>query len=358
MNELYIGVMSGTSMDGIDVALCEIDPRSCRLIYANEYPFPRAFKEEILSDISGVLRLEDIGQLDTKLGHLFADAIEKFILDNQINRDAIKAIGLHGQTLWHAPDDASPFSMQLGSPSVVSAKTKLSVVADFRNMDIANGGQGAPFAPAFHAFAFQNLAKNTAVVNIGGMANITLLGEKILGWDTGPGNALMDMWIAKCKNEGYDKDGAFAKSGTPNQELLEKLLSDNYFKKPPPKSTGREYFNESWLASHLPLFNTIKEEDIQATLLELTARTIAHDAAKCELLIICGGGVKNSFLMQRLQELSTFKVAPSDDYGINADALEAMAFAWLSYKRVHREEVDLKDVTGAHKNSILGGIYG
>ena len=352
--------MSGTSMDAIDVALCEIDARSCRLIYADEYPFPAELKEEILSDITGVLRLEDIGRLDTKLGYLFADAIENFIAKNRIKKEEVSAIGLHGQTLWHAPDDAYPFSMQLGSPSVVYANTHIKVVADFRNMDIANGGQGAPFAPAFHAFAFANLAKNTAIVNIGGMANITLLGEKTLGWDTGPGNALMDMWIAKCKDARYDKDGIFARSGTPNEELLEKLMSDDYFKKSPPKSTGREYFNESWLASHLPLFNTIQEQDMQATLLELTARTIAHDTinAKSELLILCGGGAKNSFLMQRLQELCAITVAPSDDYGVSADALEAMAFAWLAYKRIHREEVDLKDVTGAHKNSILGGIYG
>ncbi|MGB3961734.1 MAG: anhydro-N-acetylmuramic acid kinase [Sulfurimonas sp.] len=360
MSEFYIGVMSGTSMDGIDLVLCEIDARSCKLIHSHEYPFPKELKEEILTAITGVVTLRDIGTLDTKLGHLFTHAIDRFISEKKIKSSTISAIGLHGQTLWHEPNANFAFSMQLGSASVVSAKTGLCVVADFRNMDIANGGQGAPFAPAFHAFVFDSLSKNTAVLNIGGMANITLLGDTLKGWDTGPGNVLLDMWIRKCTGENYDKEGAFAKSGKVNEELLGKLLADSYFKKTPPKSTGREYFNESWLGLHLPIFHTIKEEDMQATLLELTARTIAHDAlsAKSELLIVCGGGAKNGFLMQRLHELCGIKVVSSDTYGINADALEAMAFAWLAYKRIHREEVNLKSVTGANKNSLLGGIYG
>ncbi|DAB29204.1 MAG TPA: anhydro-N-acetylmuramic acid kinase [Sulfurimonas sp. UBA12504] len=360
MSEFYIGVMSGTSMDGIDLVLCEIDAYSCKLLHSHEYPFPKELKDEILTAIAGVVTLQKVGTLDTKLGHLFARAINRFILEKRINAEKITAIGLHGQTLWHEPNAMFPFSMQLGCPNVVYSKTNMSVVADFRSMDIANGGQGAPFAPAFHAFAFGSLSKNTAVLNIGGMANITLLGDTLKGWDTGPGNVLMDMWIRKCKDENYDKDGSFAKSGRANEELLEKLLADNYFKKIPPKSTGREYFNESWLGLHLPIFHTIKEEDMQATLLELTARTIAHDAlsAKSELLIVCGGGAKNGFLMQRLYELCGINVVSSDTYGINADALEAMAFAWLAYKRIHREKVNLQSVTGSHKNSLLGGIYG
>ncbi|MDD2789813.1 MAG: anhydro-N-acetylmuramic acid kinase [Sulfurimonas sp.] len=360
MSELYIGVMSGTSMDGIDLVLCEIDALACKLIHSHEYPFPRELKDEILSTISGVVTLKKVGTLDAKLGHLFARAVNRFMMEKKINASDITAIGLHGQTLWHEPNATFAFSLQMGCPNIVSAKTGISVVSDFRSMDIANGGQGAPFAPAFHDFAFHNLGKNTAVINIGGMSNITLLGDTLKGWDTGPGNVLMDMWIRKCTGENYDRDGAFAQSGTPNQELLEKLLDDAYFQKIPPKSTGREYFNESWLGLHLPLFNTIKEPDMQATLLELTAQSIAHDvlSAKSELLIVCGGGAKNSFLMQRLHELCAIKVAPSDAYGINSDALEAMAFAWLGYKRIHREEVNLKNVTGAQKNSILGGIYG
>lgn len=360
MSELYIGVMTGTSMDGIDLVLCEIDERSCKLLEAHEYPFPKELKDEIFISISSAVTLKKVGTLDSKLGHLFARAINRFILEKKINAQNISAIGLHGQTLWHEPNATFAFSMQLGCPNVVSAKTGISVVADFRRMDIANGGQGAPLAPAFHQFAFGNLKKKSALINIGGMANITLLGEELKGWDTGPGNVLLDMWMRKCKNENYDRDGEFAKSGTPDQELLDALLSDVYFKKLPPKSTGREYFNESWFASQLPIFNTIKEEDIQATFLELTAQSIAHDviASKAELLIVCGGGAKNGFLMQRLSELCKIEVQPSDAFGMSGDALEAMAFAWFAYKRLHREALNLSSVTGASKNSLLGGIYG
>jgi anhydro-N-acetylmuramic acid kinase len=360
MSELYIGVMTGTSMDAIDVVLCEINESACKLLHSHEYPFPKELKDEILICISGVVTLKKVGTLDAKLGHLFARAINRFIVEKRINTTDITAVGLHGQTLWHEPNATFPFSMQLGCPNVVSAKTGLSVVTDFRRMDIANGGQGAPFAPAFHEFAFAGLGKKTAIINIGGMANITLLGAKLKGWDTGPGNVLLDMWIQKCKNENYDRDGNFARSGKADEELLQALLDDAYFKKMPPKSTGREYFNESWFAARLPIFNTIKDENIQATFLELTVRSIATDVNKSEseLLIVCGGGAKNGFLMQRLSELCKIEVTTSDTYGINSDALEAMAFAWLAYKRLHKEEVNLRFVTGAHKNSILGGIYG
>lgn len=360
MSELYIGVMTGTSMDGIDLVLCEINESSCKLLHSHEYPFPKELKDEILTCISGVVTLKKVGTLNSKLGYLFARAINRFILEKRINTTDITAIGLHGQTLWHEPNATFSFSMQLGCPNVVSAKTGISVVADFRSMDIANGGQGAPFAPAFHEFVFTSLGKKTAVINIGGMANISLLYDELKGWDTGPGNVLLDMWIQKCKKQNYDRDGEFARSGKADEDLLDSLLSDAYFKKTPPKSTGREYFNESWFASHLPIFNTIKDENIQATFLELTARSIANDVkrSEAELLIVCGGGAKNGFLMQRLSELCKIEVLTSDALGFSADALESMAFAWLAYKRIHREEVNLSSVTGASKNSILGGIYG
>jgi anhydro-N-acetylmuramic acid kinase len=360
VSEFYIGVMTGTSMDGIDLVLCEIDEHSCKLIHSHEYPYPKELKDEILTSISTAVTLKKVGTLDAKLGHLFARAINRFILEKRINAADVTAIGLHGQTLWHEPNATFAFSMQLGCPNVVSAKTGLCVVTDFRRMDIANGGQGAPFAPAFHEFAFTSLGKKTAVANIGGMANISLLDKELKGWDTGPGNVLLDMWIQKCKKQNYDRDGDFARSGEADEALLEALLNDPYFKKLPPKSTGREYFNESWLASQLPIFNTIKDENIQATLLEVTARSIANDVkrSQAQLLIVCGGGAKNGFLMQRLAQLCQIEVNPSDAYGIHADSLEAMAFAWLAYKRIHKEEVNLSSVTGANKNSLLGGIYG
>lgn len=360
MSELYIGVMSGTSLDGVDITLCEINQSTCKLIFSHEYRFNHDIKEEILTVIAGTTTLEQIGSLHTKLGLLFANSVNKFIEQFNINIDNIKAIGLHGQTLWHAPHNEFPFTMQLGSPSIVSAKTGIQVVSDFRSMDIANGGEGAPFAPAFHEFLFSSLESKTAVLNIGGMANITLLEDELKGWDIGAGNVLLDSWIKRCKNLAYDRDGDFAQSGEINQELLEKFLDDDYFKQLPPKSTGREYFNETWTANKLPMFQTITDEDIQRTLLELTAISIQRDIQKSDvsLLIICGGGAKNIFLMQRLQELCECDIKISDALGASSDYMEAMAFAWLAYKRVHGEVVNLHTVTGANKNSILGGIYG
>ncbi|MEA2073487.1 MAG: anhydro-N-acetylmuramic acid kinase [Campylobacterota bacterium] len=358
-DQLYIGVMSGTSMDGIDIALCKIDSTKCELVYFEEYPFDANLKREILEIIQGSTTLTQVGTINKKLGLEFAYALTRFLREKELNAKDITAIGLHGQTLWHEPDAEFPFSMQLGDASTVYAKTGIKTIYDFRSLDVALGGQGAPFAPAFHQFLFKSL-KKSAVLNIGGMANITLLEENLRGWDTGCGNVLLDMWISKCKNEKYDKDGSFAKSGEINRDLLNAMLNDEYFKKTPPKSTGREYFNEVWLANLLPIFNVISDEDIQRTLLELTAQSIANDVKKSdiELLILCGGGAKNSFLRARIEELSGTYVKTSDEIGIKGDALEAMAFAWLAYKRVHQKEVDLKSVTGATKNALLGAIYG
>ena len=358
--ELYIGVMSGTSLDGIDIALCEIDDTSCKLIKAKEYPFDETLKDEILDIIANSVNIKQIGTIDIKLGHLYANAINDFMQTNSLDKNNIKAIGLHGQTLWHAPEGDFPFSMQLGDANSVVAKTGLKTVADFRGMDIAHGGQGAPFAPAFHQFLFGSLKGNIAVLNIGGMANITLLQKELKGWDTGCGNVLLDMWISQTQQKPYDKDGAFAKSGTLNTELLGAMLGDAYFKKQPPKSTGREYFNQTWLANYLPLFNTISDNDIQRTLLELTAKSVANDIndTQTNKLILCGGGSKNSFLMQRLNTLTACEIIISDTLGVSSDYLEAMAFAWFAYKRVHEEVVALHSVTGAKKDALLGAIYG
>ena len=360
MNQLFIGVMSGTSLDGVDVTLCEINDSSCSLLHALEYPFDKALKEEILTLIHASTTLEQIGILNTKLGILFSDSINALLTQNSIDTTTVTAIGLHGQTLWHQPKGDFPFSMQLGCPNIVVERTGIQVVADFRSMDIANGGQGAPFAPAFHQEIFASLQQKTAILNIGGMANITLLGDELKGWDTGVGNALLDYWIQTSKGLTYDKDGEFAKSGKVHNDLLENMLNDPYFKLPPPKSTGREYFNATWITTLLPTFATIKDEDIQRTLLELTALSITKEIQNTDVqtVIVCGGGAKNIFLMQRLQELNTCDIQTSEKFGVSSDYMESMAFAWLAYKRIHRSEVNLSSVTGARKNSILGGIYG
>ncbi len=360
MKKYYIGVMSGTSLDGIDIVLCKINTTSCSLIHSFEYPFLHTLKEEILYVIHNKTSLQQIGELDHKLGLLYAKSIHQFLKYFHLQAKDIIAIGLHGQTLWHAPESPFPFSMQLGDPNIVAAHTGIQTIADFRRMDITNGGQGAPFSPAFHQFLFENLGENVAVLNIGGMANITLLDKQLQGWDSGCGNVLLDSWIQKTQAKAYDKEGSFAKSGRINQTLLSALLQDKYFAKQAPKSTGREYFNAAWLEKHLTHFEKLLDTDVQRTLLELTAKSIANDLNKTPTrkCIVCGGGAKNSFLMQRLQTLSKAEIIISDSLGVSGDFLEAMAFAWFAYKRVHNEAVDLCSVTGAKKASLLGGIYG
>ena len=353
--ERYIGIMSGTSLDGVDVVLCEIDETTCTLVDSLEYPMSLELKTDILNMIEGKSTLEQVGQIDHRLGILFTQAVGALLIRDNIDVSTITAIGLHGQTLWHQPEDR--FTMQLGDPNILAAKTGISVVSDFRRKDVALGGQGAPFAPAFHEFIFGNINNAVSVVNIGGMANITVLGEKLIGYDTGCGNVLLDMWITKHQNVSYDKDGAWARTGKVNYTLLDTMMEDMYFSLPYPKSTGREKFNEAWLQDLLTSQHaTSHSEDVQRTLLELTALSISNEVLKFnkDILMLCGGGAKNCFLVERLSALM-----PNIQVGIanNADMLEAMTFAWLAYKRVHKEKVNLKDVTGASDNAVLGGIY-
>jgi len=367
--EYYVGVMSGTSIDAVDVVLCEISPEACALLKSQEYPFPSELKSALLKVIQDRTSLEELGQLDHRLGLLFTEAIVALLRDDDIDTQSIRAIGLHGQTLWHQPEGQYPFTLQLGDPNIVAAGTGIAVVADFRRKDVALGGQGAPFAPAFHEFIFDNIKSSVAVVNIGGMANITVFGEKLIGYDTGCGNVLMDLWIAAHKDLSYDKEGAWARSGKVDYGLLDAMMSDDFFAQPYPKSTGREKFNIFWLEHKIKqVINNLQKmdvkqsnanmnpADVQRTLLELTALSISNEVLKFnrDLVLLCGGGAKNRFLVERLKVLMpNIEVAIAE----NADEIEAMTFAWLAYKRLHREPVNLKDVTGASENTILGGIY-
>jgi len=359
--ERYIGIMSGTSLDGVDVVLCEIDSNTCTLLSSLEYPMPRELKSDILTMIDVKTTLEQVGQIDHRLGVLFTQAVGALLIRENIDASSIKAIGLHGQTLWHAPSEEYSFSMQLGDANIIAAKTGIPVVADFRRKDVALGGQGAPFAPAFHEFIFDNINASVSIVNIGGMANITVLGDKLIGYDTGCGNVLLDMWIAKHQNESYDKDGVWAKSGEVDYTLLDAMMADDYFSLDYPKSTGREKFNAAWLDDMLTrrgssVCSAILPQDVQRTLVELTALSISNEVLKfnTDVALLCGGGAKNSFLVERIKALM-----PNVEVAIaqNADEIEAMTFAWLAYKRIHKEKVNLKDVTGASENTILGGIY-
>ncbi len=351
MSEYYIGVMSGTSLDGVDVALCSMSESDFKLVCAKTYPFYAKLKKQILSAIDGVLSLKSVGELDEALGEMFARYIKDFI--DEFNIDSVVAIGLHGQTLWHEPKH---FSMQLGSPWRVNVLTNIKVVADFRSKDIALGGQGAPLAPAFHNYIFGKCDKKTAVLNIGGMANITILAKKLIGYDIGCGNVLMDMWIARCKNLPFDKNGDFARSGMICYELLEELLDEPFFKKEYPKSTGRELFSAEWLDRKIKNFTHLRDEDIAATLLELSAKTINDELKKhnIERVIVCGGGANNAFLLERLDAK---EVITSDEAGVSSEYMEAMAFAYLAALKIHNKTVDICSVSGARENSTLGVIY-
>jgi len=369
--EKYIGIMSGTSLDGVDVVLCEIDAQECELVHEITHPIPHGLKEAILQMIAETATFETVGEIDHRLGVLFAEAVNSLLEQYHIDPATITAIGSHGQTLWHAPQGKYPFTMQLGDPNIITALTGIPVVADFRRKDMAFGGQGAPIAPAFHEFIFGNINERLAVVNIGGIANITLLGEKPLGYDTGPGNVLMDAWIEQHQGTPYDKDGAWARSGSVDYRLLDVMMADEYFSKPYPKSTGREKFNIKWVESvqqealhhnaneHsylLPPTSSLTPVDLQRTLLELTALSISNEVLKsgCDMALLCGGGAQNSFLVERIKALMPGVEVVIAKY---ADHIEAMMMAWLAYKRLHKEPVNLKDVTGASHNTLLGGIY-
>ena len=355
---LFIGVMSGTSLDGIDIALCQITKGRIQTLNAKEYSYDSDIKEDVLTAITNPITLEFIGTLNYKLGLMYSNAIEIFLDEFNIDSKNIRAIGLHGQTIWHSPNEPFPFSMQIGDGSLVAKKTGIDVVNDFRSADIANGGQGAPIAPAFHKSLFDD--NSSAVLNLGGIANITILSNEYIGYDVGAANILSDYWIGKHQNIPFDKDGAWARDGKVNNELLELLLNDPYLKKTPPKSTGREYFNATWLEKNLESFSNISAVDVQATLLEFTIEPIvkALQNKQVKRLIVCGGGAHNDYLIEKLiEKLEGIKVLKSDELGIDSTFLEAIAFAWLAYKRINNEPIDLQNITGSSKPAILGAIH-
>lgn len=372
VRELYIGVMSGTSLDGVDTALVafeagEHQASAPHLLATDAYPMPEGLKSALLDVCLGqATTLVQIGQLDHQLGHLFADAVNQLLEKAGIEASAVTAVGNHGQTVFHQPDGDHPFTMQLGDANVVAAKTGVTTVADFRRKDMALGGQGAPLVPAFHKGLFSEQDSTTVVLNIGGIANISVLRPQqvVIGYDTGPGNMLMDAWVYRHLGRKYDEDGAFAASGTVNPQLLSQLMADPYLSRPYPKSTGREHYNLPWLEGQLAaLAQEIPEQDVQATLLQFTAKSIAEQVAPFShggqpRLLVCGGGVNNPLLMRRLAELlPTWTVASTREAGIDPDYMEAMAFAWLARQRIHGQPSNVPEVTGASGLASLGVIY-
>jgi anhydro-N-acetylmuramic acid kinase len=359
MNNLFIGLMSGTSVDGIDAALVDFSTQQPKLIASLYTAFSPILRKQILALCQpGPDEINRLGDLDVMLGNAFADSVNTLLRNQNIPQKNIRAIGSHGQTIRHHPN--KQFTLQVGDPNIIAAKTGITTIADFRRRDIAHGGQGAPLVPAFHQYIFRNKKVNRAVVNIGGIANVTLLPaneEFILGFDTGPGNMLLDAWAEIHLQQSCDDKGSWAAKGKINNALLKKLLEDNYFKMSAPKSTGHEYFNLTWLQSYLPHF--IEPADVQATLTFLTARTIM-DAINQHLpeseIIVCGGGVHNDHLMGNLREL-TRSVDSSEKHGVPPDWMEAVAFAWLAKQTLENKTGNIAAVTGAKQASILGGIY-
>jgi anhydro-N-acetylmuramic acid kinase len=364
--ELYIGVMSGTSMDGVDTALVSIEDDNITLLAHDEFPMPDELKARLLEVCIGQKTdLIAIGELDHQLGHLFADAVLQLLKKSDTLASAVTAIGNHGQTGFHQPTGDSPFTIQLGDANIIAAKTQIQTVADFRRKDMALGGQGAPLVPAFHHTIFHPQDSSVVVLNIGGISNISVLrpNHPTLGYDTGPGNMLMDAWVDKHTGEKFDSDAQFALKGQLNQALLEQLLSESYLSQMPPKSTGRELFNLSWLEQQLTKFKDLAAEDVQRTLCEYTALTIANEVETYRLgdqpaLYVCGGGTRNPLLMKRLSELlPSWEVESTTSKGVDADYMEAMAFAWLAQRHVHQLPSNLPEVTGASRAASLGVLY-
>lgn len=397
--QLYIGVLSGTSMNSIDAALVEFAGNNCKIIEKISCVFNQDLLNSLLTIIntSNKCNLVEIGELDHKLGLAFAKAVKKLLIKAKVKPEEVIAIGCHGQNLWHAPNHKFPFTLQLGDPNIICSLNNIITINDFRRKDVALGGQGAPLAPGFHSAVFRSSKHTRAIINIGGICNITVLSRdpkiEVIGFDLGPGNCLMDEWVQvkfKQLKINYDKHGKLASSGKLIPELLKICLKDPYFKRDYPKSTGREYFNQQWLNQKLLLLkqlllqqnknlinkslknkNVIKinHKNILTTLLYLTAYIIKENIIMLnnQLLIdqsspiseiyLCGGGSKNLALLALLKEMIPCPVKLTNDLGIDVDWVEAALFAWLAKQRFDGLPGNHPSVTGARKYGILGGIY-
>ncbi len=357
--------MSGTSLDGIDVAIVDFYESPPTILYSATSPFPDPIRQRLRqlcrAQSTSVAALYS---LDAELGEVYAEAASRALRQAGLEADAITAIGCHGQTIAHGPGSAFPYSAQIGDPNRVAALTGITTVADFRRKDIALGGQAAPLAPAFHRFMFGSEEENRIVLNIGGIANLTWLpagGGTVIGFDTGPGNTLCDYWIERQQHRAYDANGEWAQGGRIIEDLLQAMLDgEAYFGAPPPKSTGTEYFSPDWLQAFLsPDFDA---RDVQATLVELTARSVANAIAQlpaaAAACYVCGGGAHNRYMLERLQrQLPEIGVETTDSLGLDPDFVEAAAFAWLARERLNLRPGNIPEVTMASRAAILGGIY-
>jgi anhydro-N-acetylmuramic acid kinase len=359
-SEIYIGLMSGTSVDGVDAAIADFGSAPPRPLAAAYVAFPAELRNELIG-------LQHAGENETHRAALAAnalmdccaEAVGAVLARAHLAAQAVAAVGVHGQTIRHRPELA--YSVQLANPARLAERTGITVVADFRSRDIAAGGQGAPLVPAFHAVMFGGAGTHRAVVNVGGIANITDIpaGGAARGFDTGPGNILLDAWCERHLGQSFDRDGAWAAGGQVIPRLLAKLEADPYFALAPPKSTGRDYFNLSWLERHLEA--AYAAADVQRTLAALTARTIAAAARTfggAAEFLICGGGANNRLLMREIEAaLAPQRVASTAEYGVPVTEVEALAFAWLAREALARRPGNLPAVTGASGPRVLGAIY-
>ena len=363
MNKLYIGIMSGTSVDAIDVVAIEIEDKHFSFVGGINFELPNHLRTKIL-EITRQKKEQDskiIAELDNELGFEYANAVNRLLRTYKIKKEKVAAIGLHGQTIAHHPNAKVPRSIQIGDAKLVAQKTEIICVADFRSADINAGGQGAPLAPVFHSWLFRIPNKNRAIINIGGISNISILDENPLrGHDLGPGNILLDSWIQSHEKEKYDHQGLWARNGNTNENLLDIFLEDNFFSIAPPKSTGTDYFNLDWIETNLNIFKqNIEPQDVQSTLTEVTARIISdclNTFTSIAEAAICGGGSENKYLVERIKKLYKGKIFRTDDWGLKSEWVEASGFAYLAYLRLKNQDLDLSSVTGSTKKVRLGEI--
>lgn len=365
VKDYFIGLISGTSVDGVDCALVQFEDGRPQLLASHGHAYPDELRDTVLAlcarEPSALASLE---KTHVELGELFAEASNSLLAEAGIPAKNITAIGSHGQTIWHEPDGDEPFSLQIADPNVIAQLTGITTVADFRNSDIAVGGQGAPLAPLLHREVFSSTAIDRVIINIGGISNTTFLPSdgNCLAFDTGPGNVLMDYWVNLHQNKSFDENGSWAASGQKQLDLLNVLLDEDYFTRAPPKSTGRELFNGEWLQEKLnACASSYKPEDVQATLLTFTATTIANAIGQCadkREVYVCGGGVHNVALMKELARLAGEQsVHSTSELGIDPDWVEAMCFAFLAKQTVEGVAVDSAPFTGATAPVILGTVH-
>ena len=361
-SRLMIGLMSGTSLDGVDAVLIDFAPPRPELVETHYLPYSDALKRAALAlHETNINELDNAATLANQLAFLYAEAVRGLLDKARLPNERIRAIANHGQTIRHQPERG--YTLQIGNNALLAELTSIDVIGDFRSRDIAAGGQGAPLVPAFHQAIFGSGEQHRAIVNIGGITNLTdlPLDGPVRGFDTGPGNLLMDAWIWENRNMAYDRDGAWAKSGTVNDDLLQRLLRHEFFRHPPPKSTGRDDFNLSWLRTQLHGL-PVAPQDVQATLLRFTIQTLAEAIGRycghAKEIYLCGGGARNLALKEGLaRSLPGRTLDLTDTLGVPTDWVEAFAMAWLGWQMLRRDTANLPEVTGARGRRVLGALY-